>query len=97
MDHCELFTESGFPKGLPLVTSTDKIVTVQTVALHYVLRYSTAEIDQFAKGLQALGVLDAVKKSPTFMRRFFTKDEIQHLTSGKQLYVQMKFVYTDCV
>jgi len=97
MDHCELFTDSGFPKGLPLVTSTDKIVMVQTVAIHHVLLRSIAEVDQFTKGLQALGVLDAVKKSPTFMRRFFTKDEIQHLTSGKQLYVQIKFVYTDCV
>ena len=37
MDHCELFTDSGFPKGLHLVTTVDKIVMIQTVALHHVL------------------------------------------------------------
>lgn len=82
MDHCELLTNSGFPKGLPLVTTVHKIVMIQTVALHRVLLRRVAELDQFAKGLQALGVLDAIKRYPALMRPFFTRDGVQHLTAG---------------
>lgn len=81
MDHCELLTNSGFPKGLPLVTTVDKIVMTQTVALRVLLQ-RVAELDQFAKGLQALGVLDAIKRYPARMRSFFTRDGVQHLSAG---------------
>ena len=60
----------------------DKITLIQTVTLHHVLLRSKAEMDQFCEGLQALGVLNAVRKYPDLMRPFFTNSAVQNLTAG---------------
>ena len=88
MENCALFVDSGYSRALYLVTTDDKIDMVQTVTLHHVLLRSLAEVDQFAKGLQELGVLDAIRKYPEVMKPFFTKDGIQHLTAGSHIFSQ---------
>ena len=82
IDNSDLLIGSGVTKPLALINAVDKIDIVQAVSLHHVLLHSKAELDQFCSGLEALGVLNAVKKQPPLFRCMFTSDGIQKLTAG---------------
>ena len=82
MEFCTEVTECGFTKAIPCITMDDKITLIQTMTLHHVLLRSKAEMDQFCEGLQALGVLNAVREYPDLMRPFFTNSAVQNLTAG---------------
>ena len=82
MESCSEIIECGFTKPLPRLTTVDKIDLIQTVTLHYVLLRTKAEMDQFAEGLRALGVLDVIRKYPELLRLFFTNKGMQTLTAG---------------
>ena len=83
IDNSDLLIGSSVTKPLALINAVDKIDIVQAVSLHHVLLHSKAELDQlFCSGLEALGVLNAVKKHPQLFRCMFTSDGIQKLTAG---------------
>ena len=66
-----------------LVKEKDKVDIIQTMSLHHVILRSKAEIDQFCDGLQACGVLGAVRQHPDLGRPFFTIEGQGHLTTGE--------------
>ena len=82
MEFCAEISSSGFTRPLPCLTKEDKITLIQTVALHYVLLRSKAEMDQFCEGLKSLGVLHAIRKYPDLMSHFFTHQGVDKLTAG---------------
>jgi len=84
-DNCALLIESGLTMPLALLTVHDKDTIVQTVALHHVLLKSKAEMDQFAQGLSALGVLDAIKDHSNLFECYFSADGVSTLVAGKYI------------
>ena len=85
MECCSKLIECGFTNPLPSITTNDKSLVIQTVALHCVLLQSKAETDQFCEGLSKLGVLNEIKKHPDIMRPMLTNSGLQHLTAGMEL------------
>lgn len=72
---------------LALVTLEDRNTIVKTVALHHVLLKCKAEMDQFAQGLCALGVLEAMKAHTSLFAEYFSADGLSSLVAGKFPYV----------
>ena len=79
----DLLCECGWTKPSVLVKEKDKVDIIQTMSLHHVILRSKAEIDQFCDGLQACGVLGAVRQHPDLGRPFFTIEGQGHLTTGE--------------
>ena len=68
---------------LAFVTLCDVDTMVRTIALHHVLLKAKAEMDQFMQGLNALGVLTAMKALPDLFEAYFSIDLKSSLTAGK--------------
>ncbi len=73
---------SGYTKPLVTAKVSDIPEIKRVVALHYTLLEAIAELDQFKKGLQSLGVLDIVSKNHEMMAPFFTNQGHQKLSAG---------------
>lgn len=82
MNNGDVLIESGLTMPLALVSLDDRDAIIQTVALHYVLLKSKAEMDQFMVGLAALGVLDAVKANSTLFKDYFIVGRKPFLCAG---------------
>ena len=52
--------DRGVTKPSTSISLDDKMEIVQAVALHYVILWSKAELDQFAEGLASCGILMAI-------------------------------------
>ena len=71
---------------LAFITIDDRDTIIQAVALHHVLLKSKAEMDQFAMGLTALGVLDAVRANSALFEDYFLLVGRQSLGAGTCMY-----------
>lgn len=89
-DNCTILIESGLTMPLASVTLCDVDTMVQTIALHHVLLKAKAEMDQFMQGLNALGVLTAIKAHPNLFEAYFSIDVNSSLTAG--IYVQFSIL-----
>lgn len=87
MNNMELLLECGFVKPVAKLDLVDKVNVIQSIALHKVILNSLGELADFKKGLQALGVSDAMKKHRGELRPFFCNDEQVELTSGQANFV----------
>ena len=79
--------DSGLTMPLAFITIDDRDTIIQTVALHHVLLKSRAEMDQFAMGLTALGVLDAVRANSALFKDYFLLVGRPSLGAGTCMYV----------
>ena len=70
-DHELAILETGYRKPLSILSVSDKAAVASTLKTHVLARVKP-ELDQFADGLNSLGVLEAVKSHPQLMTPFFT-------------------------
>ncbi len=82
----DILFESGFTKPLTRVSITDRPSIVQTVALHYVVLRSLAELQQFRDGMDG-NLLKALSNHGELLRPFFSNEKglMKPLTAGMYL------------
>jgi len=81
MENFEILCESGFTKSPLSITTEDKPAIIHALTLHHTLLRGLAEMDDFVKGLRALGVLKQVREHPDIFREYFVIGK-SPLTSG---------------
>lgn len=82
-DNQSLLLETGFRKPLSLLVCEDK-ASIRTIILDYhTLVKVKPELDQFADGLQTVGILDEMKKHPVLMASMFLNVEEKVLNKGE--------------
>ena len=86
---------SGYTKPLTSAQLEDKCEIIQTIALHYTLLQSIAEMDQLKKGLETLGVLQIIQDHQIILEPFFTAEGNIKLTAGMHLnFINILLCYT---
>lgn len=84
LDH-DILIRCGFNKPLYNVALSDKVDVVQTVVLQHVILDCLGELTQF-KGLNSLGVGEALVDHPALMRPFYCTDYKERIGAGMQIY-----------
>ena len=87
LDASEVVLNSGYTKPLLSAKLCDIAEISQSVALHYTLLQSLAEMDQFKKGLESFGLLEIIKRNSNLLAHFFTCQGSKKLTAG--IYIQL--------
>ena len=80
--HSDLICESGYRKPIATSTLANKQEIVTTVFLHQTMYSYLAELNQLKNGLNVLGVVDEMSKSPGLLLDFFTSVNYVKLTAG---------------
>ncbi len=83
LDSSDVIMNSGYTKPIFTAKVSDIPEIKQVVTLHCSILEVLAELDQFKKGLQSLGVLDIISQYPKLMAPFFTNKGHQKLSAGK--------------
>ena len=60
----------------------DRNEIIRTVYLHQIIYSCLAELDQLKAGLNVLGIVDEITKSPDLLVDFFTSVNAKGLTAG---------------
>ena len=76
----------GIHKPSAKIELRDKTTIIQTISLHKGLLASLAELSDFKKGLNALGVAEALTEHCELLRPFFCNDTKVTLTSSQFTY-----------
>ena len=84
-DNESLLLETGFRKPIFSLTCVDKALINETLCDYHFLVKVKAELDQFSKGLETLGVLEETKKYPSLMSSLFVKKEGKKINKGIHL------------
>lgn len=74
-DNASLLLDTGFRKPLACLTCSDKALLKDTLRDYHTLVKIKPELDQFADGLETLGVLQALKKYPSLMAPLFAHEK----------------------
>lgn len=77
---------TGYNRPISSLRVGDKQAISDALKCHFMLKGVLAEINEFAEGLKALGVLDYIRKFPDLMREMFV-DENPPLTARKLLFL----------
>ena len=82
ISNTDMVCEAGYSK--PIVNSilADKDEIIRTIFLHQTIYRCLAELEQLKKGLNVLGVVDAMAKNPDVFFKFFTSINKRRLTAG---------------
>ena len=83
----EVVLNSGYTKPLLSAKLCDIAEISQSVALHYTLLQSLAEMNQLKKGLESFGLLEIIKRNSNLLAHFFTCQGSKKLTAG--IYIQL--------
>lgn len=67
LDASDVVINSGYTKPLVSAKLSDIAEISKTIALHYTLLQSLAEMDQSKKGLESLGALEIINKNPDLL------------------------------
>ena len=81
-DNFELISNCGFTKPVTRLNMEDRVLVVQSMALHEVILKTLGELSQFRDGLESLGVASALQQHGSLLRSFFVKEQSK-LTAGK--------------
>lgn len=95
LDASDVVVSSGYTKPLVSAKLSDIAEISKTIALHYSLLQSLAEIDQLKKGLESLGVLELMKNNSDLLAPFFTSIGSKKLTADKVQNFLNKVVFSD--
>lgn len=74
------FVEAGY---CSVVSESTRDEALSAFALHDCVLSVKAELDQFCEGLQALGVLEVIRKQKELFTVLFIADDKNILTAGK--------------
>ena len=80
--HSDVIYESGYRKPIATSTLANKEEIVMTIFLHQTVYSCLAELDQLRNGLNVLGVVDEMSKSPRLLLDFFTSVNYTKPTAG---------------
>ena len=80
-DNFELISNCGFTKPVTRLNMEDRVLVVQSMALHEVILKTLGELSQFRDGLESLGVASALQQHGSLLRSFFVKEQSK-LTAG---------------
>ena len=83
MGAIDIILNCGYTKPLFRAEMEDREEISRTIALHYTLLQSKAEMDQLKQGLNSLGVADLMKEQVHLFANFFTSDGHSRLTAGQ--------------
>ena len=80
--HYNILCDCGYRRPATRTTLEDKNEIIRTVFLHQSIYSCLAELDQLKAGLNMLGVIDEITKSPDLLVDFFTSLNTKRLTAG---------------
>ena len=80
--HSDVIYESGYRKPITTSTLAQKEEIVMAIFLHQTVYSCLAELNQLKSGLNVLGVVDEMSKSPGLLLDFFTSVNHTKLTAG---------------
>ena len=80
--HSDVICESGYRKPIATSTLANKEEIIMAVFLHQTIYSCLAELNQLKSGLNILGVIDEMSKSPGLLLDFFTSVNHVKLTAG---------------
>jgi len=83
----ELLMGMGFRKPISKLKMDDKAMIKNNLIDYYCLLKVKAEMDQFAEGLQDLGLLDMMRRQPALFKNLFVASTAAHLTPGKPIII----------
>lgn len=78
---CSFVSEYGFLKPITSTVTGDIPAIVSAVFLQYVILKSTQELTQFMEGLDALGIIQFVRRHPNTLKSLFAYNSIAEVTS----------------
>ncbi len=77
-----LIFETGFRKPLSQINHEHINGIIQLLIDYFCMMKVKAAIDQYAEGLQDLGILTCIQQNPSEWKKFFLQDKIE-LSAGK--------------
>ena len=74
----DLLITTGFRKPVSLLSISDRFTLSSALLDFHLMARVKAEMDQFCEGLQTLGLLNAVRATPTTWEPYFTQIDTSH-------------------
>ena len=82
-ENIDFLLQCGYTKPVQKITIADRVDLVNIVSLQVVILSMLGELSEFRRGLNTLGVADAMEKFPHLLRGFYSIDAKESLTSGE--------------
>lgn len=80
--HTNIIFDSGYRRPTTTATLLDKQETINTIFIHQTIYSCLAKLDQLNAGLNVLGVVDELSKSPNLLIDFFMSVNTIKLTAS---------------